>query len=69
MLKGEGVWNMTAMFLYMWGIVTRTDTSLDFGNYVPHRVAPKRFSEKRLCPAILRFPPGTEEIVGRERLS
>ena len=37
MLKGEGVWNMTAMFLYMWGIVTRTDTSLDFGNYVPHR--------------------------------
>lgn len=43
MLKGEGVWNMTAMFLYMWGIVTRTDTSLDFGNYVPHRWHPNEF--------------------------
>ena len=43
MLKGEGVWNMTAMFLYMWGIVTRTDTSLDFGNYVPHRWHPNDF--------------------------
>ena len=43
MLKGEGVWNMTAMFLYMWGIVTRTDTSLDFGNYAPHRWHPDEF--------------------------
>ena len=43
MLKGEGVWNMTAMFLYMWGIVTRTDTSSDFGNYVPHRWHPNEF--------------------------
>ena len=43
MLKGEGVWNMTAMFLYMWGIVTKTDTSLDFGNYVPHRWHPNDF--------------------------
>ena len=43
MLKGEGVWNMTAMFLYMWGIVTNTDTSSDFANYVPHRWHPDDF--------------------------
>lgn len=43
MLKGDGVWNMTAMFLYMWGIVSRTDTSSDFGNYVPHRWHPEQF--------------------------
>ena len=43
MLKGEGVWNMTAMFLYMWGIVNREDTSTDFGKYLPHRYHPEPF--------------------------
>ena len=43
MLKGEGVWNMTAMFLYMWGIVSRTDTSSEFENYLPHRWHPEEF--------------------------
>ena len=43
MLKGEGVWNMTAMFLYMWGIVSGTDTSADFGEYVPHKWHPEAF--------------------------
>ena len=36
MLKGEAVWNMTAMFLHMWNVVTnnRQDSSLE--EYLPH---------------------------------
>lgn len=36
MLKGEAVWNMTAMFLHMWNVITnnREDHSLE--KYLPH---------------------------------
>ena len=36
MLKGEAVWNMTAMFLHMWNVITnnREDHSLE--EYLPH---------------------------------
>ena len=43
MLKGEAVWNMTAMFLHMWNVVTNNlqDTSLE--EYMPHVWHPEAF--------------------------
>ena len=43
MLKGEAVWNMTAMFLHMWNVVTnnRQDSSLE--EYLPHVWHPEAF--------------------------
>ena len=43
MLKGEGVWNLTAMFLHMWNVVTQTDEVANFQNYLPHRYHPEAF--------------------------
>ena len=40
-LKGEGVWNLTVMFLQMWSVVTRTEVS--FANYQPHCYHPQPF--------------------------
>lgn len=34
MLKGEGVWNMTNMFLSLWGYISHTDE--DYEQYRPH---------------------------------
>ena len=36
MLKGEAVWNMTAMFLHMWKVVTRSRDYAEFDHYLPH---------------------------------
>lgn len=41
MLKGEGVWNMTMMFLQMWNASRRTDET--FESYMPYRWHPKPF--------------------------
>lgn len=43
MLKGEAVWNMTAMFLHMWNVITnnREDNSLE--EYLPHVWHPEPF--------------------------
>ena len=43
MLKGEAVWNMTAMFLHMWNVITnnREDHSLE--KYLPHVWHPEAF--------------------------
>lgn len=43
MLKGEAVWNMTAMFLHMWNVITnnREDHSLE--EYLPHVWHPEAF--------------------------
>ena len=43
MLKGEAVWNMTAMFLHMWNVITnnREDNSLE--KYLPHVWHPEVF--------------------------
>lgn len=36
-LHGEGVWNLTVMFLQMWTVITRTKTHLPaYGSYVYH---------------------------------
>lgn len=44
MLKGEAVWNMTAMFLHMWNVVTynRQENSLE--EYLPHVWHPEAFA-------------------------
>ena len=44
MLKGEAVWNMTAMFLHMWNVITnnREDNSLE--EYLPHVWHPELFA-------------------------
>ena len=37
MLHGEGVWNLTVMFLQMWAVITRTRSHLPaYGPYIYH---------------------------------
>lgn len=43
MLKGEAVWNMTAMFLGMWSVVTRSKEKIDYEKYKPHFYHPEEF--------------------------
>jgi cardiolipin synthase len=43
MLKGEAVWNMTAMFLHMWDVVTRSAEPCEFKNYLAHTHHPEAF--------------------------
>lgn len=42
MLKGEAVWNLTAMFLQMWSVITKMP--VDFSAYVPHKYYLESFS-------------------------
>lgn len=44
MLKGDGVWNMTSMFLSMWHVVTRSRDARCYEEYLPHRYHPETFS-------------------------
>ncbi|MDO5134668.1 MAG: cardiolipin synthase [Eubacteriales bacterium] len=43
MLKGEGVWNMTAMFLHMWCVVNKGEDRDQLSEYLPHRHHPEEF--------------------------
>lgn len=43
MLKGEAVWNMTAMFLHMWQVVNRTCEKCPYDAYFPHNYHPDPF--------------------------
>lgn len=43
MLRGDGVWNMTAMFLEMWQIVTKAMKPEDYKDYLPHRYHEESF--------------------------
>lgn len=43
MLKGEAVWNMTAMFLHMWTVITGQKQPIPFSDYLPHRYHPEDF--------------------------
>lgn len=43
MLKGDAVWNMTAMFLHMWIVVTNSKETICFEDYLPHRYHPEPF--------------------------
>ncbi len=42
MLKGEAVWNMTAMFLTMWRVITGEEAE-DYHRYLPHTYHPEAF--------------------------
>lgn len=43
MLKGDAVWNMTAMFLHMWSVVTGSKERESFDNFLPHRFHQEEF--------------------------
>lgn len=43
MLKGEAVWNMTAMFLHMWKVVNCTEEEKPYDYYLPHTFHPEPF--------------------------
>lgn len=42
LLKGEGVWNLTVMFLQMWSVITRM--KCDFTAYTPYEHHPEPFA-------------------------
>ena len=45
MLKGEGVWNLTVMFLQMWCVVTGSKDQFKFNNYLPHKYHKEPFED------------------------
>lgn len=45
MLKGEAVWNMTAMFLQMWSVITGSREEFNFSNYLPHKYHKEPFED------------------------
>ena len=63
MLKGEAVWNMTAMFLHMWTVVTKSKEKPDFENYLPHRYHPEPFPSDGYIQPVCDTPLD-EEILG-----
>ena len=44
MLKGEAVWNMTAMFLHMWNVITNNQEDNSLEGYLPHVWHPEPFA-------------------------
>ena len=65
MLKGEAVWNMTAMFLHMWAVVSRSDKSIDYETYFPHRYHGEEFESDGFIQPFCDTPLD-EEIVGED---
>lgn len=65
MLKGEAVWNMTAMFLHMWAVVSRSDESIDYETYFPHRYHGEEFESDGFIQPFCDTPLD-EEIVGED---
>ena len=63
MLKGEAVWNMTAMFLHMWAVVGRSDESIDYEAYFPHKYHEEEFESDGFVQPFCDTPLD-EEIVG-----
>ena len=43
MLKGEGVWSMTVMFLHMWSVINGIQNPLEHESYLPHAHHPGEF--------------------------
>ena len=43
MLKGEGVWSMTVMFLHMWSVINGLQNPLEHESYLPHTYHPEKF--------------------------
>lgn len=42
-LRGEAVWNMTAMFLHMWNMIADTKEPCPFEQYLPYQHHPEEF--------------------------
>ena len=58
-LCGEGVWNLTVMFLQMWSVITRTKTHLPaYGPYVYH---PEEFENEQFLCSSYETPSGDGE--------
>ena len=60
-LKGEGVWNLTVMFLQMWSVVTRMEVS--FQDYRPHCYHPDPFEGEGFVQPYCDTPLD-DEVVG-----
>lgn len=63
MLKGEAVWNMTAMFLDMWTVITGSKELWHFEDYLPHRYHPEPFETDGFVQPFCDTPLD-EEVVG-----
>lgn len=63
MLKGDAVWNMTAMFLHMWAVITRSAETIDYQKYFPHTYHPEVFEGDGFVQPFCDTPLD-EEIVG-----
>lgn len=63
MLKGEAVWNMTAMFLDMWTVITGSKESWNFEDYFPHRYHPEVFESDGFVQPFCDTPLD-KEVVG-----
>lgn len=63
MLKGEAVWNMTAMFLDMWTVITGSKELWHFEDYFPHRYHPEAFESNGFVQPFCDTPLD-KEVVG-----
>lgn len=63
MLKGEAVWNMTAMFLDMWTVITGSKELWHFEDYLPHRYHPEPFESDGFVQPFCDTPLD-KEVVG-----
>lgn len=65
MLKGEAVWNMTVMFLHMWAVIGRSEESIDYETYFPHRYHEGEFESDGFVQPFCDTPLD-EEVVGED---
>lgn len=65
MLKGEAVWNMTVMFLHMWAVIGRSEESIDYEAYFPHRYHEGEFESEGFVQPFCDTPLD-EEVVGED---
>lgn len=65
MLKGEAVWNMTVMFLHMWTVIGRSEESIDYEAYFPHRYHEGEFESDGFVQPFCDTPLD-EEVVGED---
>lgn len=63
MLKGEAVWNMTAMFLDMWTVITGSRELWHFEDYLPHTYHPELFESDGFVQPFCDTPLD-KEVVG-----
>lgn len=63
MLKGDAVWNMTAMFMDMWTTLSGGKGAWNFEDYLPHRYHPKPFESDGFVQPFCDSPLD-REIVG-----